>query len=68
MSKEKSKRQLSISVDDDLVTRLDEWIKWQADKRGYKVDRSHIVNVLLRRFLEKNDAFIQDQKNSLDID
>mgnify|MGYP002787389805 CR=1 FL=1 len=58
--KESGKRQASFYIETELIARLDRWIRWQEEKRNYKVDRSHVVNVLLRRFLDKNDQHIPD--------
>lgn len=60
--KESGKRQASFYIETELIERLDRWLTWQEQKRGYKVDRSHVVNVLLRRFLEKNDTHLKDKE------
>lgn len=48
------KTNVSISFHKSLLNRLDEWITWQRENRDYEVDRSHVINVLLDTFLEKN--------------
>lgn len=68
MSKDTNKRQLSISVDTEKANELDQWIAWQKENRGYEVDRSHVFNVLLSRFLEINKIPLSNQGPSLDFD
>ena len=64
-----TKKPTSLYLDEKLITRLDKWIKWQQEARGYDIDRSHVVNVLLRRFLERNDSHLnQDNQISLDVE
>lgn len=53
--KDGGKRQASFYLDDELINRLDTWLKLQEETRNYKIDRSHVVNVLLRRFLDTNE-------------
>jgi hypothetical protein len=52
------KRQISAYVDSDTLQRLDRWLKWQKDNRGYETDRSHVINVLLRRFIDDNEEVV----------
>lgn len=53
--KDGGKRQASFYIEGELITRLDKWLQLQKDKRGYEIDRSHVVNILLRRFLDTNE-------------
>lgn len=53
-SKDGGKRQVSFYIEGDLITRLDDWLAIQKTERGYETDRSHVINILLRRFLETN--------------
>ncbi len=48
------RRQVSLYLSDAELRRLDAWIAEQQEVRGYDVDRSHVVDVLLRRFNERN--------------
>lgn len=48
------KRQISFYLETELINRLDRWLRYQQARLGYQVDRSHIVNTLLTRFLAKN--------------
>ena len=66
--KEPTKKPITLSIEIEIATRLDEWIQWQKDVRGYEIDRSHIANVLLRRFLDRNDSHIKEKSPSLMID
>jgi len=59
---------ISINFYQSLIERLDKWIVWQKEERGYEVDRSHVMNVLLEGFLEKNDHHLIDNIPSLEID
>ena len=64
-----TKKPTSLYLDEKLIIRLDKWIKWQSEARGYDIDRSHVVNVLLRRFLERNDSHLsQDKQISLEVE
>lgn len=53
--KDGGKRQASFYIEGELINRLDKWLQHQKDKRGYDIDRSHVVNILLRRFLDANE-------------
>jgi len=67
MSTEKKKsNQVSFTVPRDLVEALDEWVRWQRESRAYKVDRSHVMCVLLRRFLEKNRTPRESRREASD--
>lgn len=52
--KDGGKRQASFYIEGKLIDRLDEWLQLQKEQRGYEIDRSHVVNVLLKRFLDTN--------------
>lgn len=53
--KDGGKRQASFYIEGELINRLDKWLHDQKEQRGYDIDRSHVVNVLLRRFLNANE-------------
>lgn len=53
------RRQVSLYLSDAELRRLDAWITEQKETRDYDVDRSHIVDVLLRRFNEKNASHLK---------
>lgn len=53
------KRQISAYINPQLLARLDAWIAWQDRVRGYETDRSHVINVLLARFLADNEPQTQ---------
>lgn len=57
--KDGGKRQASFYIEGELINRLDKWLHDQKDQRGYEIDRSHVVNILLRRFLDTNEPKIQ---------
>lgn len=63
--KDGGKRQASFYIEGELINRLDKWLTDQKDKRGYEIDRSHVVNILLRRFLDANENKELKDKDSI---
>ena len=52
MPKKPQKISISITVDDDLLKRLDEY----RERLMADTTRTHIINLAIRRFLGVNDA------------
>jgi len=58
--KDGEKRQVSFYVEGKLIERLDEWLANQKPQ----LDRSHVVNTLLRRFLAANAPEIKEDQDT----
>jgi hypothetical protein len=55
------KYQVSAYFSGDVLDWLDDFIAYQKDVNNYPLDRAHVLNVLLRRFVNHNDCVAFDK-------